>query len=479
MKNRSLIVILLVSLSLGLFSCSESTMQKINVDKNDPTDVASKLIITDVITSTSYSTTGSELALYGSVYVEYNVGTYNQMYDAELRITQPSVATTYNNNWVNIYANLFNLKKIIEKCSPGGEEEDNTTVLGMAQVLTAYNLAILTDLMGDVPWSEALQPGVIWTPQLDSQKSIYEAINQFITDGIENLGKTTTVAPIGVQDPLYGGDAKSWTKFAYGLKARYAMRLSKVSPNYDAVIDAASKSFANKSEEAYFKCGTVKNPFYQFFTDRDYFGASQSLDDKLAALKDPREDVFFKPYPGDSEVVFAPNGNPDQVQGEYGISALATSTPSWPIYLMSYHELEFLKAEAYARKNDLANAKTHLKTAIETCFTNVGLAKADADDYYTGTIEPKMVNQAASVAQIMMQKYLGLFEQEAIETYNDIRRLKAMGEGSTIPLENTKKFPLRYTYGSDDVSANPNIAKAYGDGSYVYTENVWWAGGTR
>jgi len=478
MKNRSFLVILLVSLSLGLFSCSENALQKVNEDKNDPTEMASKLIITDVITSTSYSITGADLALYASVYVEYNVGTYNQMADAELRVTQPSVATTYNNSWINIYANLFNLKVIIEKCSPGGDEEDNTTVLGMAQILSAYNLAILTDLMGDVPWTEALQPGVVLTPQLDSQKSIYEVINQFITDGISNLGKETSIPSIGAQDPLFGGSAKSWTKFAYGLKARYAMRLSKVAPNYDAVIDAASKSFATKSEEAAFKCGAVKNPFYQFFTDRDYFGASQSLDDKLADLDDPREDVFFKPYPGADDVVFAPNGNPDQVQGEYGISALATSTPTWPIYLMSYHELEFLKAEAYARKNDLTNAKTHLKTAIETCFTNVGLDTADADDYFS-SIEPKMVSQATAVAEIMMQKYLGLFEQESIETYNDIRRLKAMGEGNTIILENTRKFPLRYSYGSDDVTANPNVASAYGDGSYVYTENVWWAGGSR
>jgi hypothetical protein len=38
---------------------------------------------------------------------------------------------------------------------------------------------------------------------------------------------------------------------------------------------------------------------------------------------------------------------------------------------------------------------------------------------------------------------------------------------------------MRFTYGADDVTTNLNIAEAYGDGSYIYTENVWWAGGTR
>jgi len=477
MKKINFLFLLVAS--LGWFSCSENIMQEINKDKNHPNEMVSKLIITDVINSTSFTITGSDFAFYASVYVEYNVGTYNQMYNAEVRTGEPSSATTYNNIWGAVYSNLLNLRTIIEQCSPGGKEEGNTTVLGMAQILSAYDLAMLTDLMGDVPWTEALQPGVVWTPKLDSQQSIYEAVNQFITDGIDNLGKATTFPVIGAQDPIYAGKAASWLKFAYGLKARYAMRLSKVKPDYNAVIDAAGKSFTNKSEEAVYKCGTVHNPFNQFFTDRDYFGASQSLHDKLTDLKDPRDAKFFIAYPGTGELVFAPNGNPEQRQKYYGISAQATSTVAAPIYLMSYHELEFLKAEAYARNNDLVNAKAHLKTAITTCFTNVGLTATDADNYYTSKVEPKLVGQTEMIKAIMMQKYLGLFEGESVETYNDIRRLKAMGQGDFIPLANPYKFPLRYSYGADDVTTNVNVRNAYGDGSYVYTENVWWAGGTR
>ena len=472
--------LIILSVSLGLLSCSEDTMQKINRNPNYPTDVASKLIITDVINKTSFSVTGADFAFYASLYIEYNVGVYNQMYNAETRINEPSSSTTYNNTWNNVYENLLNLKTIIEKCSPGGEEEDNTVVLGMAQVLSAYNLATLTDLMGDVPWSEALQPGIVWTPKLDKQVDIYAAVNKFLDDGIANLDKPTGLAAIGTQDPIYGGNAASWKRFAYGLKARYAMRLSKIAPNYDAVISAADNSFTRKSEETLFKCGSaIRNPFQRFFTDRDYFGASQSLHDKLMDRDDPRDEVFFKPHPNnaDEELVFAPNGASESRQGYYGISALAVATA--PVYLMSYHELAFLKAEAYARKNDLANAKTHLKTAVTTCFTNVGLTANEADDYYESVVEPKLTTQTETLKEIMMQKYLGLFEGESIETYNDIRRLRAMGEGDFIPLASPLRFPLRYAYGAEDVTTNVNVATAYGDGSYVYSENVWWAGGSR
>ena len=81
--------------------------------------------------------------------------------------------TRYNNSWDVVYQTLYNLKAIIEKCSEGGSEEDNYHTLGIAQILSAYNLATLTDAMGDVPWSEALRPGEIFTPVLDNQADIY------------------------------------------------------------------------------------------------------------------------------------------------------------------------------------------------------------------------------------------------------------------------------------------------------------------
>ena len=56
---------------------------------------------------------------------------------------------------------------------------------------------------------------------------------------------------------------------------------------------------------------------------------------------------FLKHIPGTDQLIFAPNGTPDQVQGSYGISAIDTSI--MPTYLMSYDEVEFLKAEANVR----------------------------------------------------------------------------------------------------------------------------------
>ena len=148
---------------------------------------------------------------------------------------------------------------------------------------------------------------------------------------------------------------------------------------------------------------------------------------------------------------------------------------------MSYHELEFLKAEAYVRLNNLTAAEDALENAISAAFqkVNIGLTATDAAEYYDDFISSRF--SANPLSEVMNQKYIAFFEEEAIEAYNDYRRLKTMGN-NVITLANpanTTQFPLRMTYGSGDVTTNINVRNAYGDGTYVYSENVWWAGGTR
>jgi hypothetical protein len=481
---RKVLYILITSiLPFTLWSCSEKTMDEINTNVNDPTDMSSGLIITDAMTNTAFSVVGTDFTFYASIYIEHNVGIFSQFYNAEIRSGEPTSSTTYNNAWDAVYQNLYNLKIIIQKCSDGGSEAGNYHTLGIAQILSAYNLAVVTDLMGDVPWSEALSPGVIFTPVLDRQSDIYGNIIKLLDDALINFGKESIFPSLEAQDLIYGGDIALWKKFAYGLKARYAMRLSLKTPAYEEVISFADQSFSSGSEQAQFNYNgsTTSSPFYRLFVDRDYYGASQSLHDKLMERNDPRDNIFFMPHPlsGSNEVIFAPNGTTNQVQGMYSISAL--SNPTAPTYLLSYHEVEFLKAEAYARLNDLPNAEVSLRKAITAAFEkiNIGLIASDADTYYDNNVKIKFT--ANPLSEIMNQKYIAFYEEEAIEAYNDYRRLKAMGD-NVISLENplnSSLFPLRYSYGDEDVTTNQNVREAYGDGTYIYSENVWWAGGTR
>ncbi len=482
---RKLLNILLSGLLVfATWSCSEDIMDDINRNVNDPTQVSSNLIITDAITRTAFTLTGSDLAFYSSVYIEHNVGIWNQHYNAELRAGEPVSSATYNNSWNSAYRNLADLQVIIKKCSTGGSEEGNHHTLGIAQILTAYTLALLTDMWGDVPWTEALQPGVIFTPKLDKQEDIYAAVFQSLDNAIENLGKTTTFPSLGVQDFIYAGNKDRWLQFAHGLKARYTMRLSHKTPNYANVITFANLSFASAAQQCRYtyNASTTFSPFFRFFNDRNHFGASTSLNSKLVARTDPRASKFWVKNPNFATFQLAPNGSPLQVQGRYAISAISTNTA--PTYLLSYHEIEFLKAEAYVRLGGAANlalAETALRNAVSAAFqkVNIGLTAAEATAYFNANVLSRFV--ANPLEEVMNQKYIAFFEEEAVEAYNDYRRLTAMGN-NVITLSNplnAANFPHRFSYGASDVTTNVNVREAYGDGTYVYTEKVWWAGGTR
>lgn len=502
-------------------SCSEDTMDGINKNNNHPNDIQAKFLMTDALVSTGFSTVGGDFSLYSDIYMEYEAGVYGQMYDAETRNGEPSNATTYNNVWTSAFQVIKSLRTVIAKSSKDGSESGNDVTLGAAKVLLAYNFGVLTDLFGDVPFSEAAfnnpdgSPTVM-QPKIDTQESVYAGIMKELDEAIPLLaGKDA--GPYGSmegKDLIYGGKGAAWSKAAYALKARYTMHLlnkSKDKPGDLAkVLDYISKSFASEKDEfklAIYEGSAAKNPLYSFSNARDAFGASKSLVDKLIARNDPRAKESFMDYAdsGFDQIVdpakinVAPNGTNDEVQYTYSlpVSCYAITAPTM---LMSYHELMFIKAEALCRLNRIPEAETALQTAIAAAFVNqantIKSASVDAvkarvvttlDDpavaaaYYTNNI--KALFTANPLKETMIQKYLGMFgaSGEGVESFTDYRRMQAAGENFVTlsnPL-NTTKFPLRFGYGSSDVLANRAVKAAFGDGQYVYTEKVWWAGGTR
>lgn len=502
----------LTLLAVPMISCTDSVMDDINVDKNHAQDVQAKFIVTDLITSTAFSTVGGDFSTYASVYIEQEAGIHNQLFNAETRNGEPSSTNTYNNVWSSTYTNLKNAKTVIAKCSGEGEEAGNQITLGIGQFFAAYNLAVLTDLFGDVPWTEACDMNISMQPKIDSQESIYSDIFKLIDDAISNFDGTDAMGAVGTNDLAYGGDGGKWKKAAYALKARLTMhilnRASDKTASLNTVLDCISKSFESSSEELKFNFYdgvTNINPLFGFCFTRDALAASQSIVEKFVERNDPRGTrAFMDPdwvqREDPSEVNAAPNGKPEQLQFTYDTSIFYGSSLA-PTMMLSYHELLFLKAEALCRLNKKDEAEPILKEAIQVAFNNMNrsiqatincpdllnyggaTAKADlteevAAEYFDKNVKPLF--EANPLKETMIQKYLAFFgaSGEAVEAYNDYRRLKAAGE-DFITLKNKGKFPLRFIYGSGDATANNNIKEAVGDGQYVYSEPVWWAGGSR
>lgn len=459
-------------------SCTKSAMDKVNADRNDAPNVMAINELPTVIVESAFGTAGTDLAWYASVFVEHNAGTFGQLKDADKR-TGASAASLFNNNWNSVYDNLMVLNDIIKKCSLDGFESNNRATLGIAQVLTAYNLAIATDMWGQVPWTNAIKGPALLQPKYDKQEDIYKnVLIKYLNDAITNLAApvpSDIKAQLTSQDLIYGGNTKLWTKAAWSLKARYFMHMQKVvSTAVDSVLACIPFGFSNEGEALLFSKYDANanstmntNPWYQFLYDRAYLSVGKTLYDIMNSRKDPRIATYF--YDFDSGGVKpAPNGEAEDSQGSlYSISALSDN-PGAPTPLMTYHELLFLQAEALARKG--ADYKSALRNAVIANFSFHGTQ--EGEKYFDSSVTP-LLTSSNGLNELMVQKYIAFYEAESIEAYNDYRR-------TGIPVLNNPQnnnpnygFVERYPYPTSEVANNgKNVPQVS-----VFKNKVWWAGG--
>ena len=495
-KYKSIGKLLAVSFFTAVIAsaCTEDAMDKVNKNPNNPQDAPAKFLITDLGVSTAFSTVGGDFSLYSSVYMEHETGIGNQLYRAEVRSGEPTTATTYNNAWISVYANIKNAKIVINKCQEDPSERGNDGTAEEARIGSIYK--------------EVMQ-------NLDAAITL-------LKDGTaEDEGLSGAV---GSKDLIYGSDqdaqAGLWLKTAYALKARYTMRLLNKSANQTTdlqnILTYVSKSFTNANEECkldIYDGDSQLNPLWAFSYSRNSLAASESLIEKFATRNDPRAPrSFIQPDPSGNVVYggganqattidainVAPNGTPQELQNNYGMS-MASWAMTAPTQLISYHEVKFLEAEALCRLGGRVDeAKAALKDAVIAAFANLENTVADAarnwlggkadflgdavaEAYFDNEVAPLFA--ANPLKETMVQKYLAFFgaSGESLEAYNDYRRMKGANE-NLVELKNplnSNKFPLRFGYGADDVLANVAIKEAFGDGQYVYSEPVWWAGGSR
>lgn len=484
------IIYAIVSLMM-VTSCSEDVMDRLNKDTNNPGVgvVPAKFSLTDAITSTAFTTISGNYAWNASSITEQEFGTgNNQLKEVELRNPKEVAAsTTYNNEWNGTYGNIANLRNIIKKTSPGGLNQDQVDILGMAQTLFALNIGLLTDLHGDVPCSEAGMGAEILNPKLDKQEEIYkDHVLGMLDNAIANLKAAGDMNSAGVQDLLFAGDTKKWTGFAYALKARYLLhtqyRNTTVLTDVIAAANEAIKAGFAGVDFAVFNGKDKYNPWAAFFRSREYTGASSTVIDLMKARNDNRVSIYNYNLFGNN--IYGIPGNKEQAD-----LTGALNTPSWlkngacSVHIMSKSELYFILAEAKMRLGQDASAD--FKTAVEASFKDY--ANSDAYPSKTG-----FVNNGAEYAaglpvtlkEIMTQKYLSQCRDEQIEAYNDIRRCRALGE-NWIELKNPLNtqgganfWPERLPYGNSSVVSNPAINEAFNNID-IYKDKVWLFGGSK
>ena len=145
-----------------------------------------------------------------------------------------------NDEWNGCYTGvLTNVRHIVEAVP------DDKLLVGIAKVIEAHAVGTLAILMGDVPYSEAVNDAVE-DPVFDSQLEVLAAVTTLLDGAISDLGSASSRPES--YDIYYDGDKDKWLAAAYTLKARYAL----IQSNYSAALTAANMGISSSADDMNF-----------------------------------------------------------------------------------------------------------------------------------------------------------------------------------------------------------------------------------
>lgn len=444
MKIKSLAILAVAA--VGFTACSDAWLEDYKLDQNRPSDVSMEVLLPSA--QAAYGMTqGDVLPRLTSIFMQQMTGTDRQSL-AHNRYAQIGEGD-FNTPWNNSYAGgLYDLKLIEEKAEAAGA----SAYVGVAKIMTAMYLGVLTDHFGDIPYTNALQGADNLKATFDSQADIYTTIFTLLSDGKDALAQPSSVTP-GGDDLIHGGDLAAWAATADGLRARHLNHLSKTSDYNATDVIAACDDALNAGVYCTigFEAALNQNPWYQFTViDRaGYISQYGTMYDMMEASSDPRINLYRS---ADSLTMPA-----------YGdaTSALPIVTP---------FEIMFVKAEAQLA-GSASDARATLEAAIESHMTWLGVDAGDIATYVAA------LPATTDLELIMNEKYVAMFSSS--ESWTDWRRtgfptLSAPADANLSGMPRRMPYPEgEYLYNNDNV---PMPLDATPDDKFGVTSTyrLWW-----
>jgi hypothetical protein len=383
--------------------------------------------------------------------------------------------------------------------------------------MRAFLVEEMTDLWGDIPYTEAGKGAASFTPKYDPQSVVYDSIFAALTKAVGIIKPSSDVtsplfARYGATDPVYGNNGESetveaakWIKLANSLHARAALRISQADAaksKAELVKALAGPVFSSNADNALmiWPGGTVSNPLCLNWLDSECGGTrddqriSERFIDTLKVTNDPRLFEYADPAPAafkasptacDLEYKGMPNGhismnvpnpcNPGKNFGgsNYSRPNIKIRLKDSPSYIMTYSEVLFIKAEAAERGWIAGSAAQFYTDAIQASMEQWEVPAADIAAYLA---QPGVAYKggAAGLTQIAYEKWVALFNLET-DAYAEYRRLNypVLKAG---PSALTNSIPGRVPYPDIENSLNAaNLAAAKtAQGATDVTGKVWW-----
>jgi hypothetical protein len=386
-----------LTVMIAVSSCKKDFLD-VNVDPNNPTKAAIELVLPTAQGYAAYNL-GNPYQILGGYWAQYwtqgPTGSQYQAYD------QYSINSgTFDARWINMYAGPLNdLKYIVDE----GTRTGSVNYAAIGKIMQAYLFQVMTDLHGDIPFSDALKAGEgNIAPKYDSQQDVYDGLIRLVDEGIALIDENSTVHP-GTDDFFYNGDMHQWLKFANTLKLKIYLRQAYVRPAIaQAGIQAMyadNAEFVDFGDEASLHFTTTQFNQHPLFAHINSLGefnilASNTSLNRMLTLNDPRVDVVYKrataaPNTGNHVGILQGNGrnlpNPatlnDRQFSKPGAAVGGPGGAAARVIFISEAESYFLQAEAVVRGWGTGNAQQLYNDAIELSFLSWGLTSAQFATY--------------------------------------------------------------------------------------------------
>ncbi|MDB4164481.1 SusD/RagB family nutrient-binding outer membrane lipoprotein [Flavobacteriaceae bacterium] len=485
------ILLTFFALSLVLSSCEFGEgFEEMNVDPNK----ASQLDVSNKFANAVLNTSGSRYEnwraslIYQSTMIQHLSSTASYWSgDKYFRSDQYANAL-----WDRYYPT--NIKQIEDIKAQLTTEGNSGSEMGMTRILRVFAFTRLTDIYGDIPYSEAGQgyTNGILKPKYDAQQDIYMDMLKELEEAVAQIGSSTTM---GSSDLIFQGNTVKWKAWGNSMMLRLAMRLTKAD-------SATAKAWAEKAVAA----GTM--------TSNDHIAMVQHTDGPASINKNGHGEVwqadgnarmsktFMDWMSGDprltvlaqrtsdgsnavADLIGMPNGSDGNSVPDSSIYASLHDNlkgTDVPMVFHSYAEVRLLKAEmAFRGWSVPGDAKTHYEAGVKAAMQMLGtiypktvaITDAQVADYLAA--KPY---DASKGWEMISEQYWAATLLNEYESYNNWRRT---GYPTLTPINYDGNvtggtIPRRLIYPVSEQATNgDNYSAAVArQGADDFTTRIWW-----
>jgi hypothetical protein len=516
MTNRKLFLSFGAALAMFATACDADKLTEANRNPNDPTDAPSSALFTNASRLAAArwldGVGGTRYGFLAQHFAQVQYPDDDQYLSA--RLGASAVSGLFNGSY---NAELADLQVVRDR----GEAATRPGEWAPAAVLMHWEFGVLTDVFGDIPYSEALDQEVL-KPAYDPQAVVYTGIFTELNAASDALATATNYLANG--DPIYAGDPASWRKFSNSLRLRHAMRLlnvpaeaARVAAEVAAATAAAEGGLiltnAENARIVWPGNGIYDNPWANNFKTRDDHRVSTRFitfmqtysDPRIAVLAQPAQTVIpedpartknYCPVAGTCYVGLVnaltqataspliPNTSRPGAIFYPGVTAYGSFAPgtgvSYPSYFMTAAEVEFLLAEAAQRGIAIGTGGTAAQHYINGITRNMEMLGIGAAAIATYLAQPSVILQPgnAGLIQIAQQKWMALYTDQ-IQAWSEVRRTCQPAYVEPGPNARFNVIPRRLQYSTTERAVNIDQVKVaaqrqWGTDTDVMTAPVYW-----